>query len=266
MSVVASALQKAGHDICQFDFLANNKSLEVLQKEIGRFEPDFIGISLRNIDNVDSTAEDGWYLNHVKNIVQSIKDYVTVPVILGGPAFSILPTEILKYTGADFGVCGEGEKAVCSLVTALETGNIPLEKIVKHDSALVGADVHFPLYDPDIMAFYTGHSGMINFQTKRGCPYSCSYCDRSVFQKSFRYNSAQYLVDHLKYLKDTFGIKHIIFYDDQFTFNRKRIEEFSSMMIDNQLDMTFNCAARAEHLDFELLKLIFQVNQLFEQI
>jgi len=92
--------------------------------------------------------------------------------------------------------------------------------------------------------------------SSRGCPYSCSYCDRSVFRKSFRYNSAQYLYNHLKYLKDNFNIRHINFYDDQFTFNRPRVEEFARLMIQNPLKITFNCAARAEHLDFELLKLM----------
>ena len=63
--------------------------------------------------------------------------------------------------------------------------------------------------------------------SSRGCPYACSYCDRSVFRNSFRYNSAEYLYEHLKYLKDRFHIRHINFYDDQFTFNRKRVEAFT---------------------------------------
>jgi len=60
----------------------------------------------------------------------------------------------------------------------------------------------------------------------------------------------------MKYLKDKFNIRHVNFYDDQFTFNRPRVEAFARMMIKAPLKMTFNCAARAEHLDFELLKLM----------
>ncbi len=89
--------------------------------------------------------------------------------------------------------------------------------------------------------------------SSRGCPYACSYCDRSVFRRSFRYNSATYLYEHLRYLRERFGIRHINFYDDQFTFNRQRVEEFTGMMIDRPLGMTFNCAVRAEHIDHELL-------------
>jgi radical SAM superfamily enzyme YgiQ (UPF0313 family) len=90
--------------------------------------------------------------------------------------------------------------------------------------------------------------------SSRGCPYSCSYCDRSVFGRSFRYNSAEYLYEHLRYLKERFGTRHVNFYDDQFTFRRKRVEAFTGMMIDRPLGMTFNCAVRAEHVDPELLR------------
>ena len=92
--------------------------------------------------------------------------------------------------------------------------------------------------------------------SSRGCPYACSYCDRSVFGSSFRYNSAEYLYEHLKYLNDRFHIRHINFYDDQFTFNRKRVEAFTRLMIDKPLGMTFNCAVRAEHIDLDLARMM----------
>ncbi len=58
----------------------------------------------------------------------------------------------------------------------------------------------------------------------------------------------------MKYLKDRFGIRHINFYDDLFTFNRRRVEDFARMLIDRPLGLTFNCAVRAEHIDADLLK------------
>jgi radical SAM superfamily enzyme YgiQ (UPF0313 family) len=92
--------------------------------------------------------------------------------------------------------------------------------------------------------------------SSRGCPYACSYCDRSVFGRSFRYNTADYMIAHVRYLRERFGIRHINFYDDQFTFNRKRVEAFCRQLIDGRLGVTYNCAARAEHLDADLLRLM----------
>ena len=76
------------------------------------------------------------------------------------------------------------------------------------------------------------------------------------FRRSFRYNSADYLYKHVQYLHETFGILHINFYDDQFTFQRQRVVDFCKKMIQGPLKITFNCAARAEHLDAELLQLM----------
>jgi radical SAM superfamily enzyme YgiQ (UPF0313 family) len=58
------------------------------------------------------------------------------------------------------------------------------------------------------------------------------------------------------YLKKEFGVRHIFFYDDLFTFNRKRIEELCAMLCNKPLGMTFNCAVRVGHADNELLKML----------
>lgn len=60
----------------------------------------------------------------------------------------------------------------------------------------------------------------------------------------------------MKYLKDKWGIRHLNFYDDQFTLNKKRVEELCNRLIEQPLNMTFNCAVRAEHVDLELLTLM----------
>jgi radical SAM superfamily enzyme YgiQ (UPF0313 family) len=64
------------------------------------------------------------------------------------------------------------------------------------------------------------------------------------------------MVAHIRYLNERFGVRHINFYDDQFTFNRKRVEAFAHLMIEQHLGVTYNCAARAEHLDPDLLRLM----------
>jgi radical SAM superfamily enzyme YgiQ (UPF0313 family) len=73
--------------------------------------------------------------------------------------------------------------------------------------------------------------------TSRGCIYQCSYCDRSVFRRGFRSNSAEYTYEHLKQLRKRFGIRHVNIYDDLFT-----------------LGVQFNCAVRVGHTDDELLE------------
>jgi radical SAM superfamily enzyme YgiQ (UPF0313 family) len=90
--------------------------------------------------------------------------------------------------------------------------------------------------------------------TSRGCVYQCSFCDRSVFKKGFRSNSAEYTYEHLEHLRNRFGIRHVNIYDDLFTVNRERILSLCQKLAAQPLGMQFNCAVRIGHTDDELLR------------
>ncbi|SLM32799.1 Cobalamin B12-binding:Radical SAM [Desulfamplus magnetovallimortis] len=197
-----------------------------------------------------------------------------IKTVFGGAHVSALKQEILNYSDhVDFVVAGEGEETFLNLIKA-QSRDIPLVKgLVYRDSngnacfsGMPGKQIEldqlpFPAYEklagyPEIYRlpiFNYPSTPNASCISSRGCPYACSYCDRSVFGRTFRFNSAEYLFEHVKYLKDRFNIRHINFYDDQFTFHRKRIIKFCDYMIASGMKMTFNCAARAEHLDSELL-------------
>src|SRR3990172_10727389 len=106
--MIAAALTAAGHEVRQFDFLQQKNSMDALGQDIKRFGPELIGISVRNIDNVNLMNEQ-YYIEIVKNIVKKIREVSNVKVILGGAGFSLIPDLILKETGADYGIIGEGE-------------------------------------------------------------------------------------------------------------------------------------------------------------
>ncbi|MBK6677342.1 MAG: radical SAM protein [Rhodocyclaceae bacterium] len=89
--------------------------------------------------------------------------------------------------------------------------------------------------------------------TSRGCPYTCSFCDRTVFERLYKVNSARYVYDHMKHLRDRFGVYHINFYDDLFTAQKKRVDELCELLIDKPLGMQFNCAIRTGHTSDEML-------------
>jgi radical SAM superfamily enzyme YgiQ (UPF0313 family) len=86
--------------------------------------------------------------------------------------------------------------------------------------------------------------------------YQCSYCDRSVFKKGFRYNSAAYIYEHMKHLREKFGVRHINIYDDLFTANRRRIVELCEKLARFPLGINFNCAVRVGYTDDELLRML----------
>jgi anaerobic magnesium-protoporphyrin IX monomethyl ester cyclase len=227
---------------------------------------------------IGMTCTSSTFLDSVRIVKMAKEIQPGIRSVFGGAHISALREKSLKdYPEIDFCVIGEGEQNLESLIKA-DGDSQALSQIpglVYRDNGDInftgfrkkGIDLDslpFPAYEKLQGYPHSYKLPIFNYPTtpnttcnsSRGCPYSCSYCDRSVFGRSFRFNSAEYLYEHMKYLKERFGIRHINFYDDQFTFNRKRVEDFCHKMLDNHLKMTFNCAVRAEHVDFELMKLM----------
>ena len=218
MAVVAASLVNAGHRVWQYDYLAAGCSDRGLKKALKEFTPDFVGISLRNVDNVDSfSSEKEWYLTKIKRLVEIIRQETAVPIIVGGPGFSILPEAIIDYINADYGVVGEGERTVCDLIAELEAGSF-LPRIIKNnDNLLSGSAMASPRWDKDLVNFYIERSGMVNLQTKRGCTYNCNYCTYPKLEgRHLRTKEPEAVVEEIKQAQKMFGIDTIFFTDSIF--------------------------------------------------
>ncbi len=229
--------------------------------------PAFIGFSCTT-----SSFFDG---ERLARLAKSIRPQIKV--VFGGVHVSAVKEDVLDtYPCIDYAVVGEGEETLKELLSTPEELRAGVEGLVLRDpdGKAFFTGRRKKLLDLDSLPFpdYTKLAGypesytlpIFNYPkapngsciSSRGCPYACSYCDRSVFGRTFRYNSADYLYRHVLYLKETYQLRHLNFYDDQFTFNRQRVVDFCRMVMDKPLGMTFNCAARAEHLDFELLQMM----------
>ncbi len=158
------------------------KSLDSLNEAIKDFSPDVIGISLRNIDNTE-TSDTKSFIEEYQQITGTIKKATNAPVVLGGSGFTIFPSEIMDALDADYGIIGEGERF-----------NLLLDALEKNEDAskipgviISGAPANIP--EPWDSAFFRGFDtdrtyinsylrkgGMLNLQTKRGCTFECIYC------------------------------------------------------------------------------------------
>ena len=265
LASIASYLKKRDIGVSIVDCYARPGSDRIIRDYLLRERPAFMGLSCTT-----SSFPDGVRMAELAGSV--LPD---IRIVFGGPHVSALKERVLKdFPVIDYVVVGEGEQTLAELVecgggeAALVRGLVyrDAEKDVcfsgYRDTGIVLDRLPFPAYEE--LEGYPGTYKLPIFNyprvpntsciSSRGCPYACSYCDRSVFRRSFRYNSAEYMYEHLRYLKGRFEIRHINFYDDQFTFNRKRIHAFTRMLIDHPLEMSFNCAARAEHIDLDLLR------------
>jgi radical SAM superfamily enzyme YgiQ (UPF0313 family) len=80
---------------------------------------------------------------------------------------------------------------------------------------------------------------------------------KSITGNKFRSRSAQNVLDEIQYLKDKYGIKSIVFDDDNFFIESKRAKDILQGMIDRNLVMPWIAIAVALfRLDEELIKLM----------
>lgn len=180
LDYVAAAIADR-HEVQIADMNALNGQ-DSLFEVIGLFSPDIIGISLRNIDNTDTTDSKSFF-NAQSELIQKIRANFRAVIVLGGSGFTLFPDEIMVALKADYGIIGEGER-LSLLLDALENQ----KEAAEIPGVITG---HHPKPIPlpwnkgfrrnfcngrSRFEFYLKHGGMLNLQTKRGCSLNCIYC------------------------------------------------------------------------------------------
>ena len=257
MAIVAASLVNRGHQVHQFDFLVSGKSVSLLQKTLGDFNPDFVGISLRNIDTVDSFSSDIWYLRESKILIEKIREITTAPLILGGSAFSIMPEEILEYLGADYGIVGAGELAFPHLIEALMNGRSVARILDGRDASLAMGEMCSPLIEKELASFYVAQSGLLSSQTKRGCPHDCIYCTYpSLEGKQFRTREAGAVAEDIERMKSCYDVRTFCFTDSVFNDTSKKYLEVAEELLTRKIGIRWSAYFRPKEIGREELRLL----------
>ena len=175
---VATALRDR-HDV-RVLYLACEGAEAALVALCRDFLPEVIGLSIRNVDSAETSNPEG-FIPDLERVARLLRENSAAPLVLGGPGFSIFPQALMKRLGADYGLAGEGEP-LCEFLDGLSSG-----KVVPVPGLLVRAELQLPpapwkgprlrkVTSPKTVAHYLRWGGMLNVQTKRGCPYLCTYC------------------------------------------------------------------------------------------
>ena len=182
---VAASAEKAGIDVEVVDLGLADQPEKVLKDYFSTREPELVGLSFRNADDCFWPSAD-WFVPGLKDTITTIRSMVDAPIIIGGVGFSILARSILEYTGADFGISGDGETAITSLIRQLrdtrkfedvpgliwkENNRIHSNPPSWPDSISLGSARNFV----DNQSYYK-KGGQCGLETKRGCNRDCIYC------------------------------------------------------------------------------------------
>lgn len=187
LEYLAANLREHGFEpiLCDLAFAQDWKAH--LKSSLDDGPPDAVGVSIRNLDDAYFASQD-FILEHTVEIIRHIRTLTDRPVILGGVGFSIAPREILRFSGADCGIAGDGEWAFPQLLERLFAGRIPDDvpgAVYRAGPGLVREvapkrrDILRMPAPPRRLADntrYFAEGGQAGIETRRGCTQNCLYC------------------------------------------------------------------------------------------
>ena len=94
---VASATESAGHTVRVLELCFSRCLEEALEQSIRDFSPEIVGISVRNIDNANLLYPIS-YLPDAVRVVNIVKSFTTVPMVVGGSGASLDPAGVLSFS------------------------------------------------------------------------------------------------------------------------------------------------------------------------
>jgi len=119
-----------------------------------------------------------------------------VKVVLGGPHVSVLPSE--ASTKADAIVIGEAEPIWAQLIKDFEAGE--LKRYYKASQMPPLGNHPVPRYD---LIKAHNYSPMIQIESSRGCPHTCSYCSvPDLYGKSYRERPVEQIIEEILAFKE----------------------------------------------------------------
>ena len=266
---LAAYAREQGISVAIIDAPAMGYDVRRTVREVVAMQPKVAGITSVTLSIVAASE-------CAKGIKQAMPHVVT---LVGGAHVTALPDETMTtYDAFDIGVVGEGERTLVELWSALNgDGSIEaIDGIVLRNGGKIertaprelirDLDVlPMPAWDllPDLAKTYRP-SPQSTFRlpstilfTTRGCPFRCSFCDRSVFGQRVRPHSAQRVVEMFRHLHDRYGIVDFAIHDESFIFNRRRLEAICEGLLRDDLDVSWVCQGRVDQpLPLETLRLM----------
>lgn len=249
ISSLAGVITRLGHECFLFDatFIEDDALSNEFVEFASRYSCDVLLIHCTSAD---------WWLVKIllSKLHASLPTYRPFTVI-GGQHPTIVPNDVISYPLIDALVIGEGELVVEELFQHLERGSDITgvrncwvksnDEVFRNDLRPLIEDLDSLPY-PQLNLFEERHRirftekpktenlKLVNIETSRGCPYSCTFCMNSYARKLYkglgkyyRIKSADRIIDEAKIAKEEFDVNFIQIIDDNFLHSSDRLEELA---------------------------------------
>ena len=275
LSCVVASLEQAGYDVSVLDLCFSKNCAIDIKKRLSEYQPDIIGISIRNIDN--SVGYNTLFLieNTKNEIVRPCKDWFKGPIVIGGPSVGISGAEMLSYLELDYAIRGDGEDAMVEFVKRYEDrapflgmqGLVIREtgKIIQDNPPKLVKDINeIPYVNPGRyinLKPYRKYDSPLQIQTKRGCALHCTYCTYNRIEgPDYRLKDPEIVANHIERLVKETGINHIEFTDSTFNIPLSHCKNILRSLLKKNLNLKLRTMGlNPGAIDEELVGLMAEV-------
>ncbi|TKJ41585.1 hypothetical protein CEE37_03200 [candidate division LCP-89 bacterium B3_LCP] len=256
----------ADHNVEAFDPNVSSDPYGELAQRLKKFQPDVVGISLRNVDTTQY-RDPFVYLSTLEPTLKIIREYAPSAVrIIGGSGFSIYAQAIMeRFKELDLGVMLEAEETFPALLKDLDHPEIvPGIFYQKNGQVELSSPPKLPDFDTipsprwDIVdiAPYRGQLDTIGIEAKRGCGLKCAYCTYFFLNGShYRLRSPEKIVSEISELIDRFAIDHFIFLDSIFNIPEQHAREVCEELIRQKVNVPWTGWYNERKFDDDFFKL-----------
>jgi anaerobic magnesium-protoporphyrin IX monomethyl ester cyclase len=265
LAYLAGAAREAGHEANIFDAMNKNLSFDEIRAEIERYQPDVVmTLDYLPVTGAISTATVPDSLK-ILDIAKEINPAITT--LIGGPHPTFMYREILEPAecNVDYILVGEGERTLKELLSALPTGAAKTTKGIAYKDAegqikvtpkqphIEDLDELQPAWDlldwKDYQYQVEPCGTMASILTSRGCDMACAFCSQRMFwREDWRCRKPERVIEEMKMLVATYGVKFFTLIDAYPTKHRARWEKYLDLVIEANLGVHLLIETRVEDI------------------
>jgi radical SAM superfamily enzyme YgiQ (UPF0313 family) len=253
---LAAVLVERGVDVTIIDEASLPNNGENVKQILQTKRPVAVGI----------TAMTGEQIRYGLEFARLVRKQCKAAIVWGGVHPSLLPEQTVRHRLVDYVVAGEGEYAFADLVECVEknedAADIPGVYLVRGPQVIGSRqeifvdlaslpDLPYHLADPERYICRRpdlGAERYFEICTSRGCPHHCGFCYiDSVHRSCWRGMNADIAVDRIKSLVKRFNLDCVLFREDNFFVERKRVEQIAQRLINDTVGIKWAASCRINY-------------------
>ena len=271
LAYIAGHLDPTRHTVKMLDLMfADDHYLDEVEQTARAFQPELVGISIRNLSN-HSYLDPQWQLPITKAVIERLRATIKAPIVCGGPAFSILPKECFAYVAPDLGLFGDAGETFAELADRLQSGepsHIDLpgivyrqgDEIIANNAACSSQFSRPPrLEDLDMTKYRQAGFGIGVLTKLGGYYYPSAPSGAQAEDGAWRViRPIAEVVREVKDLEARFDLRKVFFIDNCFNIPLAHAKSLCQALIDAHLKIHWNTVLAPYGCDAELIQLMKQ--------